>query len=488
MNRVLNRAASSARTMRRMVAALFSCTALAACAILTPPDAREAYDAALGSPLPAQWSSSADAAAFRPEWIGIDSNGVLRTLIDEAFEHNPDMRVAATRVEQARLQAELAGAALWPTVNLGGKWSNSLISSDALSVSGVFATASWEVDVWGVARAGASASEARYRSAEADYVYARASLGAAVAKAWLLNIEAAEELAMLQSIDADSASQRDIVMARVDAGKASGVDLMQASARAQASHEASLGASQAREAAQRSLELLLGRYPAAEVEIGQAVGVLDQARLPPVPAGIPLDALGRRPDLISAHNQFNAAFFGAQQAKAARLPNVMLTAGAGYLDTRAVALQNQIGNLVFPVGAKVTWPLFDAGRRQTEFAIATVSQSEAAAQYARAIQRAMGEVENALAAEREFRARSDVLSARRQSLARAAELARVQLEVGQAEWYDVLSRRIEVSQARLALDRSRVANLASRVDLHLALGGTFVDEADGPPQPRLADR
>jgi len=309
-------------------------------------------------------------------------------------------------------------------------------------------------------------------------VYARESLGASVTKAWLMNVEATRALAMYDAIDRDSTRQRDIVAARVEIGKASAVDLTQADARAHDAHAQAVGARQAREAAQRSLELLLGRYPAAQIEVADSASLFDQTRLSEVPAGVPMSVLDRRPDLIASRNAFDAAFFGAQQAKAERLPNLTLTAGAGYLDTRASALKDQINNLIFPVGAKITWPLFDAGRRQTQYEIATASQSEAAAQYARTIQRAMGEVENALAAEREFSERADALSVSRDALARTADLTATQREIGQADPYDWLNRRIAATQAQLAFDQVRVASLAARVDLHLALGGRFVDRSD----------
>ncbi|MEJ0003642.1 MAG: TolC family protein [Pararobbsia sp.] len=302
-------------------------------------------------------------------------------------------------------------------------------------LSGAAAWAGWEVDLWGAIRAGAKASEAAYRSTEADYVYARASLGAATARAWLLNMQAARQLELMRMIDAASQTQLAIVTTRAELGKATGADQAQAGARADAAHEQWLQAAQAREAAQRSLELLLGRYPAAKIEVGRDAGGasasnLHTAQLPAVPAGVPLDVLERRPDLIAARNAFDAAFFGAQQAKAARLPNLTLTAGAGYFDSGAMRLQGALDGLVFPVGAKLSWPVFDGGRRQTQFEIATVRQSEAAAQYARAIQRALGEVENGLAAERQLGLRAATLHSQQAQTAYAAELAQVQQEVG----------------------------------------------------------
>ncbi|WP_217478372.1 TolC family protein [Pararobbsia alpina] len=430
--------------------------------------------------LPANWSSAADNAVFRPEWLGFDASGELRGLLDEAFAQNPDLRVAATRVEQTRLQVQLAGAALLPSVNVTAKWSNSLVSADALNLSGVGASASWEIDLWGATRAGVNASDARYRSVEAAYVYARASLGAATAKAWLLNLQASRQLELMGAIEQSSQRQRDIVLARNEIGKASGIDSAQAQAGVDAVHEQWLAAAQARQAAQRALELLLGRYPQAQIELAGEASSLLATQLPAVPAGVPLDVLERRPDLIASRKAFEAAFFGAQQAKAARLPNLTLTAGAAYLDTSAAMFQGALDSAVFPLGAKISWPLFDGGRRQTQFEISTLQQSEAAAKYAAAIQRALGEVENALAAERQLAQRGTALASQERETSRVVGLAQVQQEVGQVDAYGVLDRQITAYRAQLALLQIETARLTARVDLHLALGGTFFTEgADG---------
>jgi multidrug efflux system outer membrane protein len=449
---------------------------LGGCANLSAPDDQAAYEAAMAAPLPAGWSSAADNAMFRPEWLGFDASGELRVLLDEAFAHNPDLRAAGTRVEQARLQTQLAGAALLPSVDTAGKWSNSLISADALNLSGVGAVAGWEIDLWGATHAGLKASDARYRSVEADYVYARAALGAATAKAWLLNLQAARQLELLAAIERSSLRQRDIVQARAGLGTVSGIDSAQAQAAADAVHEQWLAAVQARQAAQRALELVLGRYPAARIELAGEASSLLATQLPAVPAGVPLDVLARRPDLIASRKAFEATFFGAQQAKAARLPNLTLTAGAAYLDTSAAIFQGKLDSAVFPIGARLSWPLFDGGLRQTQFEIATPQQSAAAAKYASDIQRALGEVENALAAERQLTQRGAVLVSQAQQTGRAAGLMQVRQELGQVDAYAVLDKQIAAYRSQTALLQLEAARLAARIDLHLALGGTFFNE------------
>ena len=113
----------------------------------------------------------------------------LTAAVAEAIAHNADLRVGAARVEQAMLYAKLAGAKLYPSVDVlargGGKMSgdNSGLQGAALSVT-------WELDLWGRVRYGRAAAAADAASAQADFEFARQSIAALVAKSWFLATEA----------------------------------------------------------------------------------------------------------------------------------------------------------------------------------------------------------------------------------------------------------------------------------------------------------
>src|SRR5204862_8318418 len=87
------------------------------------------------------------------------------------------------------LHAKLAGAKLWPSVDVlargGGK-----LSGDGSGIQGGVVTASWELDLWGRVRTGRAASATQAASAQADFEYARQSLAALVARSWFLATEA----------------------------------------------------------------------------------------------------------------------------------------------------------------------------------------------------------------------------------------------------------------------------------------------------------
>ncbi len=71
-------------------------------------------------------------------------------------------------------------------------------SSSQRWVYGIAAGAAWEADVWGRIRSKKAAAKAESKALEADYEFARQSLAAAVARAYISTIEAAQQEANAQ--------------------------------------------------------------------------------------------------------------------------------------------------------------------------------------------------------------------------------------------------------------------------------------------------
>ena len=442
---------------------------LAGCANLTPPAADDAYNQAMrGAALPDSWAASTARAAFQPEWLGFAKSGEVQQLIDEALAHNPDLRAAASRLEQSRLQVQIASADLLPTVGFGAGYASEPTPGKSFNANGYGLVLSWELDLWGRARAEQKGAEALYRSAQDDYAYARQSLAAAVVRAWLASAEASQQLALAQQTRAATAQQVALMQTRKRVGKASEQDVVLISTQLDSLDETVQQVQQSRDAALRGLELLLGRYPSASV----ATAANLPASPEPLSAGVPANLLERRPDIVAARERFVASYFGAQEAKAARLPRLTLSAGVGRLHKDFFDFVN-VHKTVFPLGATFTWPIFDGGTLQTTFLIRTEAQQEALANYSRVILTAMGEAENAMAAEQSLSQRSATIGRQVDGYRRSVQLAQVQQRVGKADQYDVLGQQLLLYRAQSAQVRIASERLVQRVNLHLALGGDF---------------
>jgi NodT family efflux transporter outer membrane factor (OMF) lipoprotein len=227
------------------------------------------------------------------------------------------------------------------------------------------------------------------------------------------------------------------------------------------------------EAAQRALEILLGRYPSGTL---QAIAELPDIPIS-VPAGLPAQLLERRPDLIVAERRLAASHSRVQEAKAALLPRISLTASGGRSSSELDDLLSSQFN-VWSLAGNLAQPLLEGGRLQANVDLSEARGREALATYASTVLRAFSEVETALAAESHLEQREqDLLHSVEQSRA-ALVLAEDRYRLGLEEMVTLLEsqrRLLNAESQWIAVRRQRLEN---RVDLHLALGGGFSIESD----------
>jgi outer membrane protein TolC len=216
------------------------------------------------------------------------------------------------------------------------------------------------------------------------------------------------------------------------------------------------------------LELLLGRYPAAEIAIADRLAPMP----PPLPVGMPSQLLERRPDVIAAERRVAVAFDRVGEARAAQLPRISLTAGGSSVSSDLIVLKD-VNNPIWSFGANLIAPLYQGGALQAQVEIRSAEQKQAVAEYARTGQRAFGEVENALAAESTLRDRDAILEATVRDSARALELSKIQYRVGTVDLRAVEQSQLSLYVARMSLLRVQTDRRAQRVNLYLALGGGF---------------
>jgi NodT family efflux transporter outer membrane factor (OMF) lipoprotein len=449
------------------------------CALAPPPKTAEIGKEALPHlQLPAQWTAGTVAGEVQGNWLASFGDPVLQSLVAEAIANNPDLRVAAARVAVASQYAELAGSSLWPQVNLRAAGGGDM-SGDSSGLQGAGVYADWELDLWGRLRSAKSGQYATYVSVAADAEYARQSIAALAAKSYFLAAEAGLQQRLAEDMVAAASKLVTLVEQRERVGSSDSYEVALAHANVETFSDSVEQFKLAREQALRALEALLGRYPSAQVPVA--------AQLPdlpgPVPAGLPSELLERRPDVIAADQRVVAAFYGVQEAKAARLPRIALTASVTDITSDLFVLQDR-DNPVWSVGANLLLPLFTGGALKHQVEIRTLEQKQAIAQYGQVGARAFGEVEDALSAEFASKRREVILGRAVVANERAAELAQVRYRVGSADLRGVQQQQIAVHAARTSLVRVQAEQLVQRVNVYLALGGGF--DATGAPTPVAA--
>ena len=199
-------------------------------------------------------------------WITTFGDPELEKLVDEAMRNNLNLRIAATQIDVAAAAAVQAGARLKPTLDLAlgasGSGTSSAGSGDAI----VGLSSTWEIDVWGKLASGTAAAEASLAATQANYEFARQSLAATTAKSWFI----ATQARMLLDLGNDTVdlyqNTLDLVNTKYEVGQVTMQDVHLAKADLASAEEAVRQAEAADKQSRRSLELLLGRYPGAEIE------------------------------------------------------------------------------------------------------------------------------------------------------------------------------------------------------------------------------
>jgi multidrug efflux system outer membrane protein len=440
-----------------------------ACVLKKPPDAAAIKGEALPTvQVPGAWTApGAGAGAVSDNWLVTFRDDQLTAAVAEAIAHNADLRVGAARVEQAQLLAKLAGARLYPSVDLlargGGK-----MSGDNSGLRGAALTATWELDLWGRVRYGRAAAAADAASAQADFEFARQSIAANVARSWFLATEATLQAEVARGTIRDGEELVRLAETRSKVGVGNDEDVFVARATVGTYRDTLRQIELAREQAIRALEILLGRYPAAAAAVtAQLPGQPDA-----IPAGLPSELLERRPDVIAAERRVAAAFNRVHEAKAARLPAIALTTGVSSISSDLFVLQDR-DNPIWNLGANLLMPVFRGGALKTQVEIRTAEQQQAVAAYAAVGLRAFNDVESALSAEIAAREREKILTETQADYQRAFQVVQTQFKVGSTDLRFVTQRQLALNAAQSALIRVQAEQRVQRVNLHLALGGSF---------------
>jgi NodT family efflux transporter outer membrane factor (OMF) lipoprotein len=485
MSHRVTRKASSVVLPRGPLLALLGCSTvlLAGCITKPPPEPDEIRAQSIGNiKLDGPWKAGVPAAgAVLDNWLATFGDTQLDALVREALAANPDLGVAASRMRQAGELLVQARAPMFPAVGIGG--TGGLKASGgggdpSSAMQGIVAAASWELDLWGRVRYGRNAAQEDNVSAQADFEFARQSLAAGVAKAWFSAIQFSEQAKLAGQMVSSSAELARLTQDRTRVGAASDVDSALARADAYMLEDAQQQAEFARDQALRALELLLGRYPAAEIATRAELVSMPA----PPPVEMPLSMLERRPDVIAAERRVAAAFNRVGQAKAAMFPALTLNLNFGAFESDILQLREDFENPTGGVGARLLAPIFQGGALRAQVRIRTLQQQEALAAYAGTALRALSDVESAIAAGRMLAARARALSAAYGEQQRALEFTETSLRVGRADRRALEQQRLSAANARIALLGVQAEALAQRVNLHLALGGSFEVPPAPPPQ------
>ena len=447
------------------------CTALAACSV---GPAYERPDIAL----PTEWHEApgpaASAVSVWPEagwWHGFGSSQ-LDELIAQAERSNDDLAGAIARVQEADAQVRVAGAPLFPSIDVGatGTRERTQVTGVGARQTNIFnpqITASYELDFWGKNRALRSAARAAAVGSRYDQETVALTVVSSVATTYFQALELRDRIQVAQQNLQNGQKILQGLQLEQSAGIATGLDVAQQETAVALLDAALPPLLQQFRQAVYALAVLIGRTPES---IDVTNGSLTELSTPTIVAGLPSQLLSRRPDIAAAEQQLIAANADITVARAALFPSIDLTASGGYASGKLASLISP-ANRVYAVSAGLTQPIFHGGALRGQVAYSNARYTELLTTYHKTVLTAFGNVESALVAARQTaeqreRQRDAVAKARR-----AYQFAQTQMSAGTVNILTVLNTENALFSAQDVLVQVEYSHVQALIDLFAALGG-----------------
>lgn len=446
--------------------ALLTATALAlsACA----PALQEAPLGAAASP-PTEWRTSLEVTAtVDRDWWNSFGDPQLSYLVGQSRLNNPDVQVAAARVEEARATEMGSRGYLLPSVGVGveggvqrevspfGQARTTVAAQPAFR-------ASYEVDLFGKNAARVSAAKASLAASAADEETARLSVSAATASGYITLLALDKRLEVLEATLEARGQARKFARDRAEVGYTSQLELRQADAEYQATAQLvpQLKTQIARQ--ENALSVLTGELPGA-IKRG---GTLERLRRPSAPATLPSELLRRRPDVAAAEYRIAAADAKMRVARADFMPSINLGATAGLAVSDLLADPISIWSL----GGSILAPIFQGGKLQAQLDVATAQRDQAAWAYRSTVLDAFREVEDRMAVLANLKQQEVALEEQKAAVADALRHARNRYRAGYTPYIEQVDAQRALLGVELSLVQVRADELATIVGLYQAVGG-----------------
>ena len=413
-------------------------------------------------------------------WVEQFGDPQLSALIAEALENNPSLAQAKARLAQASALAESKGAPLLPTVNGEAGLTRNLFPATTIypapyggswfTENSAFVQLNYELDLWNKNHAALEQAVSQAKAAAANAQETKLVLTSSIATTYnqLATLYALH--AVLERTLAQRESLQNLTAQRVRSGLDTQIERSQSQGSV-ADARAQLVQSEGQiRLTRQQLGTLLGKGPDRGLQISPPH--LNLLTTPTLPAELPLNLLGRRPDIVAARWQVEASNHDIDVAKARFYPDINLSASIGF-DSLLNANPFTAAAKSISAGPAISLPIFEGGALRANLKGAYASYDLAVASYNQTLNQAFGDVAQQLTG---IRSIEQQLPIRRDALAatqRAYDLAKERYRIGLTTQLTVLNAETALLAEQQQLINLEASRRSQQITLFKALGGGF---------------
>jgi multidrug efflux system outer membrane protein len=443
----------------------------------TPGEAQNAYKS------PIAVVDTDDNTPLASDWWKLFDDAELNRLIEAANQNNQDIRAAIARVAQARAATSVMQSQFFPTITLDPSVTRGRTSSNnGGSNSGRTQTnyrvpfdLSYEIDIWGRVRRSVEQSSQLELATVTDFSVVLQTIQADVAQNYFnLRSFDTQDMILNRSLELYR-KQLSLTETQFKAGIAPKTDVLQAQTQLNATVTQQLEVRRQRAITEHALAILTGQPPVALNIENKALGT----KIPVIPAGLPSDLLGQRPDVAEAEHRLAAASAAIGIAKANFYPKFTLTGAAGWESINTSNLFNWQSR-IWSLGPALSLPIFEGGRLTAELEQAKAAYDEQSANFRQAILNAFRDVEDSLSDLHHRALEADSQEATLTSAREYLRLTEIQYEKGLVNYFQVIDADRTLLTNEISATQIQEQRLISTVLLIKALGGGWKPDVEEP--------
>lgn len=407
-------------------------------------------------------------------WWELFSEPELDTLIYLALEHNRDVLIAMSRIEQAYAVLGVSKADLYPQFgyDLSGSYGDPTTAGSGTGAGGmvnITPNVYWELDFWGKVRRSNQAARAEIAASEEALRMVQIGLITAVADGYFQLLDFDQRLEISRRTWETRMESLSIIEQRFIHGTVPEIDLNQAQQQEAIAAAAIPYFERMVAHTENYLSILIGQNPRSLER-----GLLTKQEVPPdIPVGLPSQLLERRPDLVQAEQLFYAETARIGVAQAMRFPSFSLTGALGLASADLSTLLSG-ESLVYSVGGSMLGPIFSWGKNKRRVEIQQEVANQALFRYEQSVLQAFREVDDALVDVYTYSRETEARLRQREAAKNAAKLSRARYDGGQTAYLEVLETERSMFNAELEASTAWRLQLASYVYLYKAMGGGWI--------------
>jgi outer membrane protein, multidrug efflux system len=411
-------------------------------------------------------------AADLTNWWVIFDDPILTKLIESASSDNRDLRIAVSRVKEARARTDVIRSQWAPQVGVSAGYelaNDTFTNFDTLGRSTAGIGASWELDVFGRIARQVESAEAQYQAAEEDRRDVQVALYAEVARAYL-SVRTIQ--GQLKAAENNIESQREtlrLTQIRLENGIATALDQAQAK-QVLASSLAELPPlriSLSRE--MNTISILVGTHPQ---QMHTDLSEPQPIPMPPedVTVDVPAQVLRQRPDVRASERRLAAQTAEVGVATADLYPSFSLEGNFGFDEPNGGNLFDS-GNRGFAIGPAFRWDVYNGGRLRSQIDVQDARLEQSLLRYENTILSALEEVETSMTAFTEQRKRLTAILEVAEESRTTLRLATLLYKDGLANFQQVLDAQRQTLLSERQVAKARGLSSQNLVSLYRALGG-----------------